>query len=1016
MSLAATLLGLSALAVVVPGLARRLGRDTGFVVAGALLVALGVMLAAAPRALTDDPVGMARPWLPAQDIWFALRLDALGLLFAVIVLGVGAAVLAYAARYLDVEEADTGRILGLLTFFAASMLGLVLADDLIVLFVFWELTSISSFLLIGGEGRKAGPPATRALLVTSLGGLALLAGLLLLGIEAGTTSLSAVLADPDAVLASPRAPAIAVLVMLGAVTKSAQLPWHFWLPGAMVAPTPISTYLHAATMVKAGIYLLQRLSPVFGALPVWHVGLVLLGFTTAVFGAVVALTKHDLKALLAYSTISQLGLLVGLIGLGTPRALTAAALHTLAHALFKAALFMTVGVVDHATGTRDLRELGGLRRALPRTAAAGGLAALSMAGLPPLLGFVSKEEAFTALLGAAGGELAAGAAAGALAPGGPAWLGPVAVVLAATASLGTVAYTARWYLGIFEGPPRAGSDRDPSPDSGSGAAVPTTLHRIPVALQAPGLVLAVLGLGFGLTVPVLDQLVGAVARTTAGLDAAADPGVHLALWHGLNAPLALSAAVVAVGGLLVLGRRGVQRMQSRWHTPDGAAVFDAAYRGALALGRTVGRPATSLSPAWYLLPILAALTAVGATALGAGGVSVAGTPAASEPSDWALVVLLAASVLAVVQARSRLAAVTALGLTGFLVAGWFVLLGAPDLALTQLLTETLTVAVVIVVFRRLPETFFRGGGYRKLGAALVAVLIGTLAGAATYALTSRRERAAIGTRFLDEGESVTGGTNVVNTILVDFRALDTLGEVTVLAVATLGIYALVRLVRHEPLTRPAPTLPPEGLPERRSRLRTGPGSGPDDDHAPVRVPVELFSGPGTVDSVVLQSLANGLGTVMVLASLWLLVRGHDAVGGGFIGGLTAGAAVVLFYLSHGHERVWHSRWLRIAPLIGAGLLVGVGYGLIGLVRRSRFLAGGKLSLPGDVEVAASLAFDVGVYLVVIAMIVAIVRHLGQGLPEEETPPHHPTTADPTTTPDPSTTADPTTTPDPGARP
>jgi multicomponent Na+:H+ antiporter subunit A len=941
-SLLAALAAVFGLAAVGPVLVRWFGRDAGYLVAAVLLGLAGWFAVQGGAVLAGDAVTDEVAWLPSADVSLALRLDALSWLFALIVLGIGAAVLAYAARYFAVDSPSIGRYLALLTFFAGSMLGLVLADDVIALFVFWELTSISSFFLIGGLGEgKAG--ATRALLVTGLGGLALLAGLILTSVAAGTSSLGAILADPAPVTDASFAPAIVLLLLLGAMTKSAQLPFHFWLPGAMVAPTPVSTYLHAATMVKAGIYLLFRFTPVFGGVPLWRTTLVLVGFGTALFGAVVALKQDDLKALLAYGTVSQLGLLTGLIGIGSPLALATAAIYTLSHALYKAALFMTVGIVDHETGTRDLRRLGGLRRGLPLVAAAGGLAAVSMAGLPPLLGFVAKEEVFASLLESRA-ELAA--------------LGLVALVLMVAASIGTFAYSARYYLGTFEGPER------------------THPHPAPNGFALPPLVLGAGGLALGLAVPWLDPLANGVAEVTTGVD----PELHLALWHGVTPALLLSLLVVGSGLALIGWRGAVERAQRRVTLVRGDAVFDRLYDATLALGKRFGSPAASLSPATYLSPILATLLLLAVVAVARGGIDLTGPPAPSLPADWAVVVLVAACIAGVVQARTRLGAVAALGMTGFVVAGWFVLLGAPDLALTQLLVETLTIAVVVVVFRRLPSTFARGGPRRKLGAAAIAVAVGGFAGLATFALTGRRELSDIGARFLAEGESVTGGSNVVNTILVDFRALDTLGETTVIAVAALGIYALVRLVRHDPIPRPEPTVPVEpDEPPDVFEAR-------DDDPEEAIVHLRMWSGPGTIDSLVLQTVANGLGIAMLVASVWLLVRGHDAVGGGFIGGLTAGAAVVTFYLSHGHERVWQSRWMRVTPMVGAGLLLSVGYGLAGMLTGRGFLAGGKLSLPGGIDVAASLVFDIGVFLVVVGMVVSIVRHLGQGLPEDEVEP------------------------------
>jgi multicomponent Na+:H+ antiporter subunit A len=941
-SLLAALATVFGLAAVFPVLVRLFDRNAGYLGAGVLLAIAGWIGTRGGPVLAGEVLTAEVTWLPSVDVSLALRLDALAWLFALIVLGIGGAVLAYAARYFPEDSPKTARYLALLTFFAGAMLGLVLADDVIALFVFWELTSISSFFLIGGLG-EGKPGATRALLVTGIGGLALLAGLVLTSIAAGTSSIAAILAAPDAVTDVSYAPAIVLLLLLGATTKSAQLPFHFWLPGAMVAPTPVSTYLHAATMVKAGIYLLFRFTPVFGGVALWRVSLVLIGFGTAVFGAIVALKQDDLKALLAYSTVSQLGLLTGLIGIGSPLALATAAIYVLSHALYKAALFMTVGIVDHETGTRDLRQLGGLRRDLPLVAAAGGVAAVSMAGLPPLLGFVAKEEVFASLLESRA-ELAA--------------LGVVALVLMVVASIGTFAYSARYYLGTFEGP------------------VVTPAHRAPVGFASPPLVLGAAGLGLGLAVPWLDPLANGVALATTGTD----PELHLAVWHGLTPALLLSLLVIASGLALLRWRATVERLQARVSLVHGDTVFDRLYDATLALGKRFGAPAASLSPATYLTPILATLVLVAVTAVARGRIELTSPAAPSLPADWAVVLLVAACILGVVQARSRLGAIAALGMAGFVVAGWFVLLGAPDLALTQLLVETLTIAVVIVVFRRLPSTFARGGPRRKLAAAAIAAAVGGFAGLATFTLTGRRELSDVGARFLAEGESVTGGSNVVNTILVDFRALDTLGETSVIAVAALGIYAMVRLVRHDPIPRPEPTVPVE--PDEPPEVYEARGDDPEE----AIVHLRMWSGPGTIDSLILQTVANGLGVAMLAASLWLLVRGHDAVGGGFIGGLTAGAAVVTFYLSHGHERVWQSRWLRVTPLVGTGLLISTGYGLVGLATGKGFLAGGKLSLPIGIDVAASLVFDVGVYLVVVGMVVTIVRHLGQGLPEDAAEP------------------------------
>ena len=902
-------------AALTPLLGRRLGRRV-LLVDGAVLLAISAALAAQLGTVLDgrQPT-FRRPWLPDLGLDLAFRLDGLGLVFALVVAGIGTLVMVYAWRYFGASDPAAVRIGALLTLFAGAMLGVVLADDVILLFIAWELTSITSFFLIGGDG-KGRSGATRALLVTAMGGLALLAGAVLLTVATGTTSLAGITAAAGAVQGSPLLVPIVLLVLLAAASKSAQFPLHFWLPGAMVAPTPVSTYLHAATMVKAGIYLLLRMAPVFDGVALWQVSLVLVGGTTAVLGAWVAVVQHDLKRLMAYSTVSQLGLLTALAGLGTPLALSIATIHVLAHALFKAALFMTVGVVDHETGTRDLRRLGGLRRQLPLTATAGTLAALSMAGLPPLLGFVTKEEALAAFLKA----------------GDAPWLATTGLVLIVVASVGTVGYSLRYVVGTFLGPLR------------------TPAHRPPVAFELPALLLALAGLALGPLSGSLTPLLDLVAEQLTG----STTGIKLALWHGITVPLLLSVGIVTGGVVLHRAGAALDRRLTGARGPSGEVAFDRTYDATLRLGGRVRTSATSDRPAAYLGPVLVVLSAVlwGATTT----VVPDGTPPVSDPLDTLTVVLVAVAVAGVVQARSRIAAVAALGLTGFLVAGWFALHGAPDLALTQLLVETLTVALVVVVFRRLPDTFARGGRVRRRGAAVAAAVVGTGTGLLAWQLTGRRGRSAVGDRFLAEAEPITGGDNVVNTILVDFRALDTLGEVAVLLVAALGIYTLVR----RPTVRP---LGPPGGPAARSG-----GDG--------------FRGDGAIESTILRVMNDVLAPALLLTAGWLLLRGHDAVGGGFIGGLAAGAAVVLLYLSRGHQRLWQSAWFRTLPMVGAGLVIAGGYGLAGLVADGAFLAGGKVTLPGGTSVAASLVFDVGVFLVVVGLVVAVLRHLGQGLPED----------------------------------
>jgi multicomponent Na+:H+ antiporter subunit A len=748
-------------AALTPWIARRLGRDTGYVLAAIFALGLAALVPAMTSAVGGSAPTFSVAWVPSLGLRFTLRMDALAALFTCLVLGIGAVVMAYAARYLKAGGPHEGRLYAQLALFAASMLGLVLAGDALLLFVFWELTSVSSFLLIGGSGNpNASRSAMQAFLVTALGGLALLAGLLLLTVVTGTSDLAAIVADADRVRDAVVFPAIAVLLLLGAATKSALFPFHFWLPGAMVAPTPVSTYLHSATMVKAGIYLLLRTAPLFEGVHAWTVTLVLLGLGTSVLGALLALKQHDLKALLAYSTVSQLGFLAALAGVGTQKAALAACAHLVAHALYKATLFMVVGIIDREAGSRDIRELSGLRRAMPWTAAATGLAGLSMAGLPPLLGFVSKEEAFAAFAAVPGGG----------------WLTAVASVLAVLAAVITFGYGARIFEGAFGGP------------------LTQQLYEPARLFLAPATLTGIAGLVLGVGVGLLDPLAQAVAEVVTGTAITE----HLALWHGLTPALAMSAVTIAAGLVLVSARRRVDRLSDaiRWGW-TGAKGFDLTYEAVLGFGGSVASTSDRPGPAPYVGAVLVTTVAASLGAWVAWGGDLGLPPAPSvELSDWPVLLLLAPAVAVVASARNRIAAIAALGLVGFALALLYALLGAPDLAITQVLVETLTVAFVVLVFRRLPRRFPRGGRRRAVGAGVAALTVGVLAAAGTQGLAGRREISEAGAYYLDAAEAETGGRNVVNTILVDFRALDTLGEIGVLALAAIGAVGLVTVARR----------------------------------------------------------------------------------------------------------------------------------------------------------------------------------------------------------------------------
>ena len=905
-----------------------IGRNAGWI-AAAGLAGLAVLVGFQVPELLDGP-GVVRevvPWMPTLDVALRLRLDGLAALFLLIVLGIGALVMAYSARYLSdmTVHRHTGYFAWMLLF-AFSMTGLVLADDLVLLFVFWELTTLCSFFLINRSGRRASAPAVRTLLVTAMGGLALLFAVVLIVARTGTTVVSEALQSDAWQTDTGFTAGVAVLIALAAMTKSAQFPFHMWLPDAMVAPTPVSAYLHAAAMVKAGIYLLMLFSPALAATVVWQSILVTSGLITAIMGAVFALRRFDLKEIMAYSTVSQLGFIVALIGIGTPSALATAALYTLAHALFKSALFMVVGMVDQRAGSRDIRLLRGLRRSMPVTFVITVLAGLSMAGVFPLLGFISKEY----LLGQM------------LEPGGPAWLG---VLLAATAVIGataTFAYTGRILLGGFtdyRGSERVDDDLD--------------THRMPqyVSEAAPGILVpallpALLGLVLGPAVVWLHPLIGAAGGAAAGTAYDAT----FALFGGLTVELALSITIIALGLLAISRRRALDRLFERRILPFTAIdVVERIRTGSISLGSRVGdltrtdaQPIHLATP-WVLLGVVALAAIAIAPALGE-------FVEPSEPwTDALLLALLLATVVPAVITRSRLTALILVGGAGFVVALWFFALGAIDVGLTQLLVELLTVVALVLILRRLPAVFHRVTRSRQLITATIALAVGALATVVTLAFTGRRDISAAGQYFLDEAYTDTGGTNIVNTILVDYRALDTFGELTVIAVAGIVLMGVLAV-------RPI-------LPELTPDLRAWAGTAllrEADNTLPIRV------------------VARWAAPVIIVLSIYLLLRGHYEPGGGFIAALVGGTGFALAYLGAASDRRAPVRWPYRA-LLSAGVVVGVVSGIGGYLVGS-FLKPVRVDIPlpwgGEYGFTSALIFDLGVYFAVVAIIIAVLNELG----------------------------------------
>ncbi|SCL50974.1 multisubunit sodium/proton antiporter, MrpA subunit /multisubunit sodium/proton antiporter, MrpB subunit [Micromonospora citrea] len=907
-------------ALVAPLLVRWWGPRACYPLALAPAAAAGWALARTPAVRDGGAVVETYPWIRQLGLDLALRLTTLSWLMTLLVGGVGALVLVYSARYFAPGSAGLARFAAVLVAFAGAMLGLVLADDLLLLYVCWELTTIFSYLLIGHstERRASRWAAAQALTVTTLGGLAMLVGFIMLGDHAGGYRWSEIAAGPlpgGAYLVTA-----VLLILAGALSKSAVLPFSSWLPVAMAAPTPVSAYLHAAAMVKAGVYLIGLLAPVLAAVGPWRPVVVVAGLATMLAGGWAALRQTDLKLLLAYGTVSQLGLLAVVVGAGTPDAALAGAAMLLAHALFKAALFLVVGIVDHGADTRDLRELSGLGRRAPLLATVAVLAAASMAGLPPLVGFVAKEAVLAAFTDRP-------------------WV--LAGLVAGTAL--TVAYSARFVWGAFATRP---------------GVEPTGVGRIAAPMLVPPALLAVLGLVAGPAAGLLDDLFSPYAELFGTV------GGHLALWHGLTPALGLSALAVAGGGALFALRGPLAPVLARLHVPVSG---NQGYEWVISRFDRLAIEVTSVtqrgSLPQYLGVILLTLTVL------PGGAMLATRPwrdridAWDNPLQVVVVAVIAVAAVLAVGARRRLTAMLLVGMTGYGSAMLFVLYGAPDLALTQFLVETATIAVFVLVLRRLPERFSARPRRRRWVRRAIGVAAGVVAAGLALTAAAARRAPTISEAFPDLAVTQGYGRNVVNVTLVDIRAWDTMGELAVLVVAATGVASLVF---QRSRTEPRPRRP---LPSARP-------------HRPGR-PVWLRGGVTLHErrrSIVLEVVTRLIFHTVVVFSLFLLFSGHNAPGGGFAGGLVAGLALVVRYLAGGRDELAEAAPVGAGTVLGAGLLVSVGTGAIALLAGGSVLESARvdlwLPLIGEFYLVTSLFFDVGVYLVVVGLVLDILRSLG----------------------------------------
>ncbi|MDQ0819199.1 multicomponent Na+:H+ antiporter subunit A [Arthrobacter sp. V4I6] len=979
-----------AVAAVAPFLFRKFGRNSFYALAAVpaasfiwLILQHGAVYSDAGAGSPHPGTAEVLPWIPGLQLELAFRMDALAWVMSLLILGVGALVLIYCARYFKPTDDYLGGFGAQLLAFAGAMFGLVTADDLLLMFIFWELTTVLSYLLIGYARTRlsARRSALQALIVTTAGGLAMLVGLIMLGFSAGTYRISGILEQAPALATGPAGATVGaavVLILIGAITKSALVPFHFWLPGAMAAPTPVSAYLHAAAMVKAGIYLVARLAPGFAEATFWLPLVLGLGLATMLVGGYRALRQTDIKLILAYGTVSQLGFLTMVVGLGTPDAALAGLALLLAHGLFKATLFLVVGIIDHQAGTRDIRKLSGVYGSARGLAIVAAIGAASMAGFPPLAGFVAKESVFEAFV-RYGTDPAAGP-----------W-GPVLLAGLVLGSILTFAYSARFMWGAFAVKP----------------GVETTPFKPikPAFLAAPA-VLSLLTIVYGVWPDSVDGWIQPYAalfadRSADGGSAAGAAG-HLALWHGFTPALGLTALTFVLGLAMFYARDAVARLQS---LVPGWIDGDRGYQLVIgALDDTAvwvtGRTQRG-SLYFYLSVILTVAFVLPLTALLAARKPLPEDLYFIDPNSPLQLVVGAGIVigaLAAVRANKRFLAVLMVSVTGYGIALMFALQGAPDLALTQMLVETIILVAFVLAMRSLPaELRDRTGGRYRVVRVIIGVAFGvTMVYAAIYALGAR-VASPVSLEFPGLAYEGGGGLNIVNVTLVDIRAWDTFGEISVLALAATGVASLI-FVRGRGDGIRASSSVAEGTVGRHRGAR---GNTRDDAalamsrrFAASSRDAWLVAGRTLAPerrSIIFEVVTRLVFHTMIVFSVYLLLAGHNLPGGGFAGGLTAGLALTMRYLAGGRFE------LREATPVSAGALLGIGLATAAASGVTPLLLGGQvfqsaiieLWLPvfGDIKFVTSTLFDIGVYIVVVGLVLDVLRSLGAEIDEhfEEAP-------------------------------
>ena len=889
-------------------------------------------------------------WLPSLGLNFVLRMDGFAWLFSMLVLGIGTLVSLYARYYMSPDD-PVPRFFAFFLAFMGAMLGLVISGNLIQIVFFWELTSLFSFLLIGYWHHRADARrgAYMALMVTGAGGLCLLAGVMLLGHIVGSYDLDQVLAAGDQIRAHSLYPVMLALVLIGALSKSAQFPFHFWLPHAMAAPTPVSAYLHSATMVKAGVFLLARLWPSLSGSEEWFWIVGGAGALTLLLGAYCAMFQNDLKGLLAYSTISHLGLITLLLGLNSPLAAVAAVFHILNHATFKASLFMAAGIIDHESGTRDIRKLSGLVRLIPFTATLAMVASASMAGVPLLNGFLSKEMFFAETVFISSTQ----------------WVEIALPVIATIAGTFSVAYALRFTVDVFFGPPATD--------------LPHTPHEPPRWMRAPVELLVFTCLLVGIfPAQVVGSILAAAALPVVG---GTLPEYSLAIWHGWNAPMIMSLVAMTGGVVLYLMLRK-QLKRGRFEYPPLIGYFNGKRgfeRCLVVMMRGVRRiekriSTKRLQTQLFLLVLLAVIGAM--IPMINSGLSWGDRP--KIPGSIVFVTLwllaIACALGAAWQAKyHRLAALTMVSVCGLMTCVTFVWFSAPDLALTQLVVEVVTTVLILLGLRWLPRRIeevsplpssLRKARIRRLRDLLLSTVVGSGMALLSYAMLTRQTPNDISSFYLSRALPEGGGSNVVNVMLVDFRGFDTLGEITVLGAVALTVYALLRRFR--------PSKESMELPPQQRQLAPDVAT----DLVNPRQASDTALGFMMVPAVLVRLLLP----IALVVSFYLFMRGHNQPGGGFVAGLVMSVAFILQYMVAGTQWVEAQMSLRPMRWMGFGLLSATLTGLGALFAGYPFLTTHtwhfSLPLLGDIHIASALFFDVGVYAMVVGSTLLMLTALG----------------------------------------